>query len=490
MGIFWQASAARAHQHQPQHPFAARVPRAAAGFTLVEMLIAMALTLIMVVAIAEFYGYVGTTVKDGRAAIEVSAQVSNAASWLKSDLDLITVPVRPAADDGSGHGYLEIGEGIGYDLDPQTGTTISSTVDSDGDGVPDYISAGNVSNLRGDTDDYLALTIRSKGTSLVGQHNGAFVASSLAEVIWYTGFTDENGNGTWELGEEVFLYRRQLVIAPELLQLVPTNFNDLPSAIAGIQLYWQSNDVSASIRRGVDGSGNTVFRIFANSLTDLARRENRFAHQPMPENFPNPMLLNSRTTSFALYSYSGVNVGEDRLLSELLAFDVRVFDPTAPVLADADPIANSVGTLQPGDAGWNEAVAASHDLVGLGAYVDLGYNRYLTTPVTTQFSGAAAVHPALSAADATAYRTALGFAYDTWATSYERDGYNQRGGPGDLATNGVDDDGNGLVDDPLERDTVPPYGFPLRGLQVKIRVYEPGTRQTRQATIIADFIHE
>ena len=75
---------------------------------------------------------------------------------------------------------------------------------------------------------------------------------------------------------------------------------------------------------------------------------------------------------------------------------------------------------------------------------------------------------------------------DTWATSYERDGYNQRGGTADLATNGVDDDGNGLVDDPIERDTVPPYGYPLRGLQVKIRVYEPGTRQMRQATIIAD----
>ncbi len=170
MGIIWQASAARAHHLQPQHAAAARVPRAAAGFTLVEMLIAMGLTLIMVVAIAEFYGYVGTTVKDGRAAIEMSAQVSNAATWLKSDLDLITVPVRPAADDGSGHGYLEVGEGIGYDLDPQNGTTISSTVDTDGDGIPDYISTANVSNLRGDTDDYLAFTIRSKGQSLVGQH--------------------------------------------------------------------------------------------------------------------------------------------------------------------------------------------------------------------------------------------------------------------------------------------------------------------------------
>jgi type II secretory pathway pseudopilin PulG len=492
MGIFWQASAARAQQQKPQYVSAGRVRRTAAGFTLVEMLIAMALTLIMVVAIAEFYGYVGTTVKDGRAAIEMSGQVSNAAAWLKSDLDLITVPVRPAADDGSGHGYLEVGEGIGYDLDPVfDGTAVVSTADANTNGIPDYIEDGvlhvntvrsdNVSNLSGDTDDYLAFTIRSKGQTLVGQHNGGFVPSSLAEVIWYTGFTDVNGNGAWEIGEERFLYRRQLVIAPELSQLVPTTFSDLPSAIAGIQTYWQSNDVSAHVRQGSDG----LFRIFANSLTDLARRENRFAHQPLPSFFPNVILLNSRTTSFALYSYSLANVGEDRMLSQLLAFDVRVFDPTAPIRADNTTVATSIGTVQPGDPGWAEAVTSNYLPVGLGAYVDIGYSRYAVG--TSQFSvlptGMAAGH------------TAIGYTYDTWATSYERDGYSQKGtAEYDLATNGVDDViggvTNGLVDDPLERDTVPPYNYPLRGLQVKIRVYEPGTRQMRQATIVADFIHE
>ncbi len=521
MGIIWQASAARAHHLQPQHAAAARVPRAAAGFTLVEMLIAMGLTLIMVVAIAEFYGYVGTTVKDGRAAIEMSAQVSNAATWLKSDLDLITVPVRPAADDGSGHGYLEVGEGIGYDLDPQNGTTISSTVDTDGDGIPDYISTANVSNLRGDTDDYLAFTIRSKGQSLVGQHLAirgdptslVSVSSTLAEVVWYTGFTDENGDGDWDVGEETFLYRRQLlIVAPNAsIQQIWGDFGTFVDAQNALREYWQSSDISASIRQGVNASGNTVFRIIPNSLVDVTRREHRFAHQNLPGSFPNPMLLNARLSagtalptgvaSFSEFSYKGPNVGEDRLLSQLLAFDVRVFDPTAPIRADhldatglgtpADATDDAVGTVQPGDPGWTEAVANNYPFVGAGAYVDLGYNRYLVAPgVTSQFSSAAAVHPALSAAAATTYQTALGYTYDTWATSYERDGYNQRGGTADLATNGVDDDGNGLVDDPLERDTVPPYGYPLRGLQVKIRVYEPGTRQMRQATIIADFIHE
>ncbi|PRW93245.1 hypothetical protein C7A07_27875, partial [Pseudomonas fragi] len=76
----------------------------------------------------------------------------------------------------------------------------------------------------GDTDDYLAFTIRSKGPSLVGQHLGNPVASSTAEVIWYTGFDDENLNRVWDLGEQVFLYRRQLLVMPELGQLDPTAY--------------------------------------------------------------------------------------------------------------------------------------------------------------------------------------------------------------------------------------------------------------------------
>jgi type II secretory pathway pseudopilin PulG len=523
MVIFWQASAKRAQHLQPQHSMDGQVRRA--GFTLVEMLIAMGLTLIMVVAIAEFYGYVGTTVKDGRAAIEMSGQVSNAASWLKSDLDQITVPVRPAADDGSGHGYLEVGEGLGYDLDPQNGTTIASTVDTDGDGIPDYISTANVSNLRGDTDDYLAFTIRSKGQSLVGQHLAIqgdptsliSIASTLAEVVWYTGFTDENGDGDWDVGEETFLYRRQLlIIAPNsAIQQIWGDYANIADAQTALRQYWQSSDISASIRTFDLGGGTFVFRIIPNSLVDVTRREHRFAHQNLPGNFPSPMLLNARLSagtalgtgvaSFSEFSYQGPNLGEDRLLSQLLAFDVRVFDPTAPVRADnsdatglgtpGDATDDAVGKIQPGDPGWTEAVANSYPFVGAGAYVDLGYNRYLVAPgVTSQFSAAPAAHPALPAAAATLHQTTLGYTYDTWATSYERDGYSQRGAPGDLATNGVDDlvggVTNGLVDDPLERDTVPPYGFPLRGLQVKIRVYEPGTRQMRQATIVADFIHE
>ena len=39
------------------------------------------------------------------------------------------------------------------------------------------------------------------------------------------------------------------------------------------------------------------------------------------------------------------------------------------------------------------------------------------------------------------------------------------------------------VDDHLERETSPPYPVPLRGVQVTLRLSEPGTRQVRKAAL-------
>src|SRR5262245_45092833 len=100
------------------HAYALKSPAPRSAFTLVEMLISMVLTLILVYAIAEFYAYVGETIKDGRAMITLSAQLRGAVTRLKGDLDLLTCPVVPWADDGSGQGYFEIAEGIGKDWDP------------------------------------------------------------------------------------------------------------------------------------------------------------------------------------------------------------------------------------------------------------------------------------------------------------------------------------------------------------------------------------
>jgi hypothetical protein len=39
-----------------------------------------------------------------------------------------------------------------------------------------------------------------------------------------------------------------------------------------------------------------------------------------------------------------------------------------------------------------------------------------------------------------------------------------------------------------EQETLAPYPLPLRGVQVKLRVYEPDTRQVREMTVVQDFL--
>ena len=64
--------------------------------------------------------------------------------------------------------------------------------------------------------------------------------------------------------------------------------------------------------------------------------------------------------------------------------------------------------------------------------------------------------------------------YDTWSFHYEHDGQSQRGGgSGDGGTDGIESNGQSGIDDGDERETAPPYPLPLRGLQVKVRCYEP-----------------
>ena len=98
--------------------------------------------------------------------------------------------------------------------------------------------------------------------------------------------------------------------------------------------------------------------------------------------------------------------------------------------------------------------------------------------------------------------------YCTWSSHYEHDGVDQDeggSGPVDEGSNGFDDPvdaagkhyrsssppsiaPNGVVDEPDEMETSPPYPVPLRGIQIKIRVFEPDSRQIREVTVVQDFL--
>jgi hypothetical protein len=133
-------------------------------------------------------------------------------------------------------------------------------------------------------------------------------------------------------------------------------------------------------------------------------------------------------------------------------------------------------------------------VVSLGAYVDL---NYLEDASISTFSGAG--DP----------RSLVAMTYDTWSTHYERDGFNQIPAPGmpppppnvapfstvgnslvDEATDGLDNDDLGGADDEGELEAPAPYRVPLRGIQVKIRVFEPDSRQVRELTVVHKFLPE
>jgi hypothetical protein len=227
---------------------------------------------------------------------------------------------------------------------------------------------------------------------------------------------------------------------------------------------------------------------------------------------PNPASLLPRR-------YMGPRIAEDVILDNVIGFDVKAWDVKAPLL---QPVGQAV-VLAPGDPGYpkllmdyTEAQARElakilngNDpdwiLVGKGAYVDLHYTQAWPSDFATAFSSYCVFKTLASLVS--------GNFYDTWSTHYEYDGVDQdpdtwhgHHSVVDSGTNGFDDeedvgdpgadtDGDGIrhdldgvVDDPGELEAPPPYSVPLRGIQVKIRVFEPDSRQVREVTIIQDFL--
>lgn len=399
------------------------------GFTLVEILVATALTLVMITAVVSIFGQIGDSVNKSRATLEMTDRLRAAVARLGLDLSGTTVTVLPPRRPEAGEGYKEIIEG------PNTAEA-NIAVDE----------GGALDQTVGDFDDILMFTAHGTGRPFAGLCAGAPIESDVAEIAWFV-----RGNT---------LYRRVLLVAPE----APISTD--PGG------YFANNDVSV---RNVGGI------MVANTLGDLSKRECRFAHHPTAFPFdargwgllglptlrecssanwiaggmapeaktaakidfwrnPHPWATtDDEKLSGTRDEYSdGQRFAEDAILTNVIGFDVKVWDPEA------------------------------------GTYVDLGSGA-------GRFGGNG---DARSGLNSSAYRV-----YDTWSLHYEHDGIDQDGRLGvDQGTNGFDDDGSGGVDDAGERETAPPYPFPLRGIQVKIRVFEPDSRQVREVTVVQDFL--
>lgn len=688
----------------------------ARAFTLVEMLVAMAITLVMMAAVVTLFANVSNSVRNRRATMEMSGQIRGVRNVLQQDLQGATCPGLTWQKSESNHGYIELIEGAYregnasnlVDADPSASpprnwppTPLNPEIDHATSVLPssnlpfkDATWATDGGGL-GDYDDILMLTVRNEHQPFVGRMptgvrlnktrdaekfdvddstdawGSASVESPLAEVVWFAVENPESDSDANRFfGEPGMrtIYRRTLLIAPwvnpyrhtdpntgattdtftynngnfkaepGLVRMLPTNIL-VEDAIAAIIAFQDRYDLSVRLEWDYNLGR---WKIMANTLSDLTKRENRFGHygylvksgsNPSKRIYPFPMVsvgsgysgstadvnfvadpeavrppgasndakapanivgtvavsytvdpLNytqsdqSRRYSAPPFAYidktpSGVPAtaqamlnddgqvvrvvhgpvplwgarrGEDVILTDVLAFDLRVFDPAAPMFATRKlPYDSQKGleldvVLAPSDPGWLNAYMSNDNMVsgsvgfrtssqlnssvvypyvGQGAYVDMGYgydSRY--SPPNLPYPSYAPAFASSAApwfftpralSDVYGNQLAPGYAvYDTWSFHYENDGVDEDvDGKIDQGTDGLDSVGRYAnptpppapltvndtrlgVDDVGERETVPPYDKPLRGVQLLIRAYERDSRAIRQVRVNQHFMPE
>jgi type II secretory pathway pseudopilin PulG len=518
------------------------------GFTLIEVLVATTLTLMLVGAVVNVFSLVANSVSDARATVEMGDRLRATTLQLQRDLAGITVPMLPPRRPEDNEGYFEYVENS---ILAPSGSGAQTTFRPDSN-YPYPASPRAVNTLSGsddltvgDTDDILMFTTRGRGRPFAGRYgvptsSNNVLESMLAEVAWFVrGRT---------------LYRRQLLIVPGIT--VPSN---------AAQFY---TNYEISVHAEATRSG---YRLVANSLGDLTKREYRFAHpfhavesdrnrtrpasghpNPFPYDvrrwgqlglptacetssrqwwacltFPTTGSVQSpgrrilaaipRRSTVDLWSGAdgiiadrGVSLAQafsnanqyrlsnpwnasywdsssqlrcldDVVLTNVIGFDVKVWDPGAPLYRRTvrSRTGNRTVVVAPGDPGY-----AVGSVAGYGAYVDLGYFPACPKTRGAPFPRFHVVNHDIAGGP----RSGLHRTYDTWSTHYEYDGIPQWSGRSDWATDGYDNDRRNGVDDAGERDTQPPYPYPLRSLQVRIRVFDPDSRQIRETTIVEDFL--
>ncbi len=439
------------------------------AFTLIEMLVALAATLLMMGATVTLFGVIVDSVSGSRALLEISDKLRATRNRIQADLQGATATMKPPLRPENDEGYLEIVEGPNFDGAPNA--------------VPPPPGRPSLNTLFGDTDDALLLTVRSRGEPFVGKFNTITMESQVAEVLYFLKqdgpIIDATTLPPLPPLRLCTLYRRALLVVPGQQAVVGAS-GLTTNPFLTVNDFYNSFDVSARVEAGT--------RV-ANTLGDLTKPENRIGHMPTASVFPFRFYtdIDPAATVNPLV-FVGTRLGDDILMTNVLSFDVQVYDPGAPIFASTTA---PIVAVEPRDQGYD--LLRGGPAIAAGAYADLGYlvnpPAYSRPPgfPTPQFGGSphtlSGIPPTKTPANP--------FVYDTGSLHYENNGIDDGGTAGaDLATNGLDDDNLNGVDDLAERDTMPPYASQLRGVRITIRVYEPSSLQVRQVTIVQDFLPE
>lgn len=388
--------------------FARLQPRsrpARAGFSLTELLVASGIGLIVMASVASLFTVFGRALSQSQSTVDQVARL-RAAGWkLRQDLAGVTCRVTPWLSPDAEAGYFECVEG------PRK----------------DNAAPHSSSNLEADTDDMLMFTTRAPAGKFFGRYADAnrTIESPYAEVVWFCREAPTQPVAGTRLYN---LYRRQLLVIG-----YAGTAEFAGNSIGGTL---PNNDYDISLRS--EGG-----RLVPNTLGELTKRENRFMHNPTP--FPHEIRVDAQSRLQPAATFEGTSrAGEDLVLTNVISFDMRVFD------VEARAQVSGAITRYPGDPGYSTGSGA------FGAYVDLGAGQ-----------GGRLARPMEANSRLPGSRPT----YDTWSEHYEA-----LMNPGRAGVNAIGD----CV-------TAPPYPVPLEGVEVRIRCYDPTSKQVRQVTVRQSF---
>ena len=407
------------------------------GFTLIEMMVSITLTLVIMGTVMTVFGMITGAVADNRAVMETVDRLTSVTSRLQADLEGRTCSTLPWNSIESASGYFLYAEGPSTDATPN-GQSSWMQIPQTGDNGE---LMREESRVMGDCDDVLMMTVRSRGAPFVGRGPNGPIESYLAEVVWFVSPAPVEG-----VNKPLTLYRRVLLIVSE---------EQMQGGGSNPREFFERYDISARMDRAAG-------RMVPNTLADLTMPENRFSHSKKGGGVGSIDIVPD--SQLRPFPFGSERYGEDVMLTNVVGFDIKAFDPWAGFGSGGDEVA-----LVPGDFEYSAGGGAR------GVYVDLGGpggGDYFGPPrqesMLSNISGLRAI-------------------YDTWSTHYEHDGIAQRGSK-DRGTDLLDSDDTGGVDDAGERETSAPYLRPLRGIEVMVRVYEPDSRQVQQVTVVGDFM--
>ena len=403
--------------------------RKTAGFTLVEMLVAMAVTLLMMAGLARAFAFVGERVRDSRGDVTISNNIRDVTNRMRDELKRCTVTLEPNTGGADQPGYFLYYEG------PMTNATSSlfgPSTTLDGQVVPRDARYG-------DFDDYFAFTAVAKpGSWFTGKvpefiltgsatdTDPVVIRSKYAEIVYFTNpdrntttgaVIDADGDN---LPDRLQLYRRVLLIRPDLNLNATGGLNVLTAGgnwQTGMTAITQQCDLS--VRRGLnmDGTQNNI--VIANSLENLSKPHNRFAHVRVPQatllgsgtthtSMPilaleppvaivanasttttpplrptdsatnsDPVVLESRWSGYLRREFvlTGTRQGEDVIATDCRGLDLKIFDPSADFILTSGSV-----VVGPGDVGYREALRdtavtgpPATPVILQGGFVDLAY---------------------------------------------------------------------------------------------------------------------